>query len=208
MKAIVRTKYGPPDALQFTEVEKSTPKDNEVLIKVRAASVNPLDLFTMRGAPLIRLIPGLRTPKGKRLGVDVAGQVEAVDRNVTQVKPGDEVFGLSRGAFAEYACAAEDKLALKPANISFEDAAAVPVAAITVLQGLRDKDRSSKARRFWLMAPLGVWVRLRSRLPNRSGPKSRPCAAPGMWIRRGRLAQTMSLITRGKISRRADSVTI
>jgi NADPH:quinone reductase-like Zn-dependent oxidoreductase len=79
MKAIVRTKYGPPEALQFTEVEKPTPKDNEVLIKVRAASVNPLDLFTMRGAPLIRLIPRLRTPKDKRLGVDVAGQVEAVE---------------------------------------------------------------------------------------------------------------------------------
>src|SRR5262252_1176813 len=106
MKAIVRSQYGPPDVLQFTEVEKPTPKDNEVLIKVRAASVNPLDLFTMRGAPLIRLIPGLRTPKDKRLGVDVAGQVEAVGRNVTQFKPGDEVFGVSRGAFAEYVTSA------------------------------------------------------------------------------------------------------
>jgi NADPH:quinone reductase-like Zn-dependent oxidoreductase len=147
MKAIVRTKYGPPDALQFTEVEKPTPKDNEVLIRLRAASVNPLDLFTMRGSPLIRLIPGLRTPKDKRLGVDVAGQVEAAGRNVTQFKPGDEVFGVSRGAFAEYACATEDKLALKPANISFEDAAAVPVAAITVLQGLRDKGRIQQGQR-------------------------------------------------------------
>src|SRR3989454_12236898 len=133
MKAIARAKYGPPDVLRFTEVEKPTPKDNEVLIKVRAASVNPLDLFTMRGAPLIRLIPGLRTPKDKRLGVDVAGQVEAVGRNVTEFKPGDEVFGVSRGAFAEYACATEDKLALKPANLSFEDAAAVPGAAINGL---------------------------------------------------------------------------
>ena len=139
MRAIVRAKYGPPDALQFTEVEKPIPKDSEVLIKLRAASVNPLDLFTMRGAPLIRLIPGLRVPKDQRLGVDVAGQVEAAGRNVTQFKPGDEVFGVSRGAFAEYACATEDKLALKPANISFEEAAAVPVAAITVLQGLRDE---------------------------------------------------------------------
>src|SRR2546427_933839 len=147
MKAIVRAKYGPPDALQFTEVEKPTPKDNEVLIKVRAASVNPLDLFTMRGAPLIRLIPGLRTPKDKRLGVDVAGQVEAVGRNVTEFKSGDEVFGVSRGAFAEYACATEDKLARKPATISFEDAAAVPVAGITVLQGLRDKGRIQKGQR-------------------------------------------------------------
>src|SRR5256886_4301389 len=141
MKAIVRTRYGPPDVLQFTEVEKPTPKDNEVLIKLRAASVNPLDLFTMRGAPLIRLIPGLRTPKDKRIGVDVAGQVEAVGRKVTRFKPGDEVFGVCRGAFAEYACATEDKLARKPANISFEEAAAVPVAAVTVLQGLRGKGR-------------------------------------------------------------------
>jgi len=144
MKAIVRTKYGPSDALQFRD---PTPKDNEVLIKLHAASVNPLDLFTMRGAPLIRLLPGLRTPKDKRIGVDVAGRVEAVGRNVTQFKPGDEVFGVCRGAFAEYACASEDKLARKPANISFEDAAAVPVAAITVLQGLRDKGRIQKGQR-------------------------------------------------------------
>jgi NADPH:quinone reductase-like Zn-dependent oxidoreductase len=139
MRAIVRIKYGPPEALQFAEVEKPTPTDDEVLIKVRAASLNPLDLFAMRGAPLLRLIPGLRAPKDQRLGVDVAGQVETAGRNVAQFKPGDEVFGVCHGAFAEYACATEDKLARKPGNISFEEAAAVPVAAITVLQGLRDK---------------------------------------------------------------------
>jgi NADPH:quinone reductase-like Zn-dependent oxidoreductase len=147
MKAIVRTQYGPPDVLQFAEVKKPTPKGNEVLIKLHAASVNPLDRFTMRGAPLIRLIPGLRTPKDKRIGVDAAGQVEAVGRNVTQFKPGDEVFGVCRGAFAEYACAPEDKLALKPANMSFDDAAAVPVAAISALQGLRDKGRIQQGQR-------------------------------------------------------------
>ena len=147
MKAIVRTKYGPPDALQFIEVEKPTPKDNEVLIKVRAASLNPLDFFTKRGAPLLRLIPGLRTPKDQRIGVDVAGQVEAAGRNVTQFRPGDGVFGVARGAFAEYACASEDKLALKPANISFDAAAAVPVAAITVLQGLRDKGQIQRGQK-------------------------------------------------------------
>jgi NADPH:quinone reductase-like Zn-dependent oxidoreductase len=141
MKAIVCTKYGPPDVLHFTEAAKPSPTDNEVLIKLYAASVNPLDRYTMRGAPLIRLIPGLRKPKDPRVGVDVAGRVEAVGRNVTQFKPGDQVFGVCRGAFAEYACAMEDKLALKPANLSFEDAAAVPVAAITALQGLRDKGR-------------------------------------------------------------------
>lgn len=147
MKAIVRTKYGPPVALQFMEVEKPTAKDHEALIKVRAASLNPLDLFTMRGAPLLRLIPGVRTPKDQRIGVDVAGQVEAVGRNVTQFRAGDEVFGVARGAFAEYACATEDKLALKPANISFEEAAAVPVAGVTVLQGLRDKGQIRRGQK-------------------------------------------------------------
>ncbi len=147
MKAIVRTRYGPPDVLQFMEVEKPTPRDNEVLLKIHAASVNPLDFFTMRGAPLIRLIPGVRTPKDKRIGVDVAGQVDAVGRNVTQFKPGDEVFGVCRGAFAEYACATEDRLARKPANTSFADAAAVPVAAITALQGLRDEGRIQQGQR-------------------------------------------------------------
>ncbi len=141
MKAIVCPQYGPPDVLQFTEVAKPNPKDNEVLIKVYAAAVNPLDRFFMRGAPLIRLIPGLRKPKDTRLGVDLAGQVEAVGRNVTQFKPGDEVFGACRGSLAEYVCVPEDKLALKPVNLSFEEAAAVPVAALTVLQGLRDKGR-------------------------------------------------------------------
>jgi NADPH:quinone reductase-like Zn-dependent oxidoreductase len=137
MKAIVHTQYGSPDVLQFTEVVKPTPKDNEVLIRVRAASVNPADRYMMRGVPLISRIPGLRTPKDKRMGADLAGQVEAVGRNVTQFKAGDEVFGVARGALAEYVCALEDKLALKPANSSFEDAAALPIAAITALQGFR-----------------------------------------------------------------------
>jgi len=141
MKAIVYRKYGSPDVLKCEEIEKPTAGDDEVLIKVRAASVNPLDWHLMRGKPLfVRLvIGGLRKPKITRPGRDVAGQVEAVGRNVTQFKPGDEVFGACKGAFAEYVCAIEDKLALKPANISFEDAAAVPVAALTALQGLRDK---------------------------------------------------------------------
>jgi NADPH:quinone reductase-like Zn-dependent oxidoreductase len=144
MKAIVRTHYGTPDVLQFTEVAKPTPADDEVLIKVYAAAVNPLDLFQMRGAPLLRSIPGMRTPKHQVLGVDIAGRVEAVGRNVKQFQPGDDVFGVTGfagGGFAEYVCAAEDKLALKPANSSFEDAASVPVAALTALQGLRDKGR-------------------------------------------------------------------
>jgi NADPH:quinone reductase-like Zn-dependent oxidoreductase len=141
MKAIVCTQYGPPDVLQFTEAAKPTPKDDEVLIKIHGASVNPIDQL-FRGRPYaIRMLTGLRKPKDTRIGSDVAGKVEAVGRNVTRFKPGDEVFGVCRGACAQYGCVIEDKLAPKPANLSFADAAAVPVAAITALQGLRDKGR-------------------------------------------------------------------
>ncbi len=142
MKAIVYHNYGSPDVLKLEEVPKPTPKDEEVLIRIRAASVNPLDWHYMEGTPyVVRTMSGLRKPKVTRLGVDLAGQVEAVGKNVTQFRPGDEVFGAGRGAFAEYGCANENKLALKPANTSFEAAAAAPVAALTALQGLRDKGR-------------------------------------------------------------------
>jgi NADPH:quinone reductase-like Zn-dependent oxidoreductase len=140
MKAIVYHRYGSPDVLQWEEIEKPTPGDNEVLIRVRAASVNPLDWHFMRGMPYVVRIPaGLLKPKVTGLGVDVAGQVEAVGRNVTQLKPGDEVFGSCRRAFAEYVCASESSLVMKPDNVTFEQAASVPVAAFTALQGLRDK---------------------------------------------------------------------
>jgi NADPH:quinone reductase-like Zn-dependent oxidoreductase len=139
MKAIIYTQYGPPEVLQFKEIAKPAPSDNEVLVKVHAASVNTLDL-AIRGPFVARIITGgLRKPKDQRLGVDLAGRVEAVGRNVTQFQPGDEVFGRGADAFAEYACAREDCVVLKPANLSFEAAAAVPVAALTALQGLRDK---------------------------------------------------------------------
>ncbi len=150
MKAIVRIQYGPPDVLRFTEVDTPTPKDHQVLIELRAASVNPLDVFSMRGAPLIRLIPGLRTPRHQVLGCDIAGRVHAVGGHVTQFQPGDDVFGTASfagGGFAEYVCASEGKLALKPGNISFEEAAAVPVAAITALQALRDKGRIQRGQK-------------------------------------------------------------
>ena len=139
MKAIVYTKYGPPDVLQLQEVEKPTPKDNQVLVKVHAASVNAGDYRVRRGKPfLLRLmIGGLLKPKNPRVGSDIAGQVEAVGENVKQFRPGDEVFGCARGAFPEYVLAREAYLALKPSNISFEKAAAVPVAALTALQGFR-----------------------------------------------------------------------
>jgi NADPH:quinone reductase-like Zn-dependent oxidoreductase len=144
MKAIVRTQYGSPDVLQFAEVPTPSPAGNEVLIKLCAASVNPLDLFVLQGAPWNR-IPGLRTkPKHTIIGCDIAGRVEAVGRNVTQFHAGDEVFGVTGfegKGFAEYVCTPEERLAPKPANLSFEDAAAVPIAAVTALQGLRDWGR-------------------------------------------------------------------
>jgi NADPH:quinone reductase-like Zn-dependent oxidoreductase len=140
MKAAIYTRYGPPPVVQIVDVEKPIPQGNEVLIKVRVASVNPLDWHFMRGMPyFLRIAAGLRKPKDKRLGADVAGQVEAAGKNVTQFRPGAEVFGVCHGAFAEYACASESKLVLKPDNVTFEQAASAPVAAFTALQGLRDK---------------------------------------------------------------------
>lgn len=140
MKAIVFEKYGSPDVLQLQEVAKPTPKDDEVLVKVVAAAANPLDWHRLRGAPfLVRLSEGLRKPKNIFLGADIAGQVEAVGAKVTQFKAGDAVFGdVSTGGFAEYVCTREGNLALKPANLSFVQATAVPVVAFTALQGLRN----------------------------------------------------------------------
>ncbi|MHB0965814.1 MAG: NAD(P)-dependent alcohol dehydrogenase [Bellilinea sp.] len=141
MKAIVYYKYGSPDVLKLEEVEKPAPKDDEVLVKIHAASVNAYDWhFLTADIFLIRLMAGgLLRPKNPRLGGDIAGRVEAVGKNIQQFRPGDEVFGsIGHGGFAEYAVAPERRLALKPANLSFEAAAAVPVAALTALQGLRD----------------------------------------------------------------------
>ncbi len=140
MKAIVYDKYGSPEVLKCEEVENPTPGSGEVLIKVQAASVNPYDWHFMRGLPyFVRLMAGIARPKERRLGADGAGYVEAVGRNVTQFKAGDAVFGTCRGAFAEYACAPERALARKPDNVTFEQAATVPIAGLTALQGLRDK---------------------------------------------------------------------
>ena len=143
MKAIVCTKYGSPDVLQLKEVEKPTPKDNEVLVKVHAAAVNAADLDFLRGTFMVR-IGGPLKPMYKILGSDVAGRVEAVGRNVKQFQPGDEIWGdlsypYGSGTFAEYVCVPENALRLKPASMTFEEAAAVPTAAVVALQGLRDK---------------------------------------------------------------------
>src|SRR5436190_16024541 len=140
MKAVVYTDYGSPEVIQFRDIKKPVPNDNQVLIKVRAASINPLDWHFLEGTPYIMrgMGVGLRKPKDPRLGVDMAGQVEAIGKNVTQFKPGDEVFGGRDGAFAEFVCArAERAVAPKPANITFEQEASVTIAAITELQALR-----------------------------------------------------------------------
>ena len=140
MKAILRRRYGPPDVLTCEETELPTPGGGDVLIKVRAASVNPRDWHFTTGEPyFIRIMTGLREPKDVRLGTDVAGQVEAVGSNVTQLKPGDAVFGWCPGAFAEYACTPARTLAMKPDNITFEQASSVATAALTALQALRNR---------------------------------------------------------------------
>src|SRR5216117_130188 len=147
MKAIVRDRYGSPDVLQLKEVEKPAPNDvRGVLVKIYASSVNPADRYDVRGPPfLIRLVlpmfrmgMGLRRPKEAGVGSDIAGRVEAVSNNVTQFKPGDEVYGVCNAGYAEYGTARESKIALKPANRSFEESAAVPIAGLTALQALRN----------------------------------------------------------------------
>jgi NADPH:quinone reductase-like Zn-dependent oxidoreductase len=156
VKAAVYTRYGPPDVVQITDVEQMVPKDDEVLIRVRAASVNPYDWHYMRGTPyFLRIGAGLLKPKSTRLGVDVAGQVETVGSKVTGFKPGDKVFGTCRGAFAEYACASEPSFAIKPGNVSFEQAASLPIAGLTALQSLRDRGHTQSGQKVLINGAAG-----------------------------------------------------
>jgi NADPH:quinone reductase-like Zn-dependent oxidoreductase len=148
MKAIVHDRFGPPDVLELREIEAPRAGDGDVLVRVRAASVNPADWYAMMGIPWVaRPTTGLRRPRSNRPGLDLAGVVAAVGGNVTGFQPGDEVFGNGTGTLAECVAVPEDALALKPANLSFEQAAAVPVAALTALQGLRDKGRLQPGQR-------------------------------------------------------------
>jgi NADPH:quinone reductase-like Zn-dependent oxidoreductase len=149
MKAVVYCDYGSADVLRLADIEKPAPDDDQLLVKVHAAALNPLDWHFIRGTPyLMRLQTGLRKPKAIQLGVDFAGTVEAVGRNVTQFKTGDGVFGGRTGALAQYLCVRADRaVVLKPANLTFEQAAAVPIAAMTALQGLRDKGQVRPGQR-------------------------------------------------------------
>ncbi|HXZ27652.1 MAG TPA: NAD(P)-dependent alcohol dehydrogenase [Terriglobales bacterium] len=159
MKAAVYTRYGSPDVVEIRDIEKPVPKDDEVLLKVRAAAVNPADWRLLGGVPSIfRVLFRVPTPsiaQPGRLGHDVAGVVEAVGRSVTRLKPGDAVFGGCHGALAEYACASESKLAIKPPGMTFEQAASAPVAALTALQGLRDKGHIQPGQRVLINGAAG-----------------------------------------------------
>ncbi len=156
MKAAVYSRYGPPDVVRMQEVDKPVPEDNEVLIKIHASSVNPYDWHFMRGEPYpVRLIAGLRKPKFTGLGVDVAGEVEAVGSNVTELKTGDRVFGTCQGAFAEYRCAPESSVVKMAEDVTFEQAATVGIAANTALQGLRDKGQIQRAQKVLINGAAG-----------------------------------------------------
>jgi NADPH:quinone reductase-like Zn-dependent oxidoreductase len=141
MKAIFHERYGSPDFLELREVEKPVIQDHQVLVRVHASSVNPAEWYRVMGPFFVRVGEGLRRPKSATIGADLAGRIEAVGRDVQEFQPGDEVFGTSGGSWAEYAAAREVRLVRKPANLSFEEAAVVPVAALTALQALRDKGR-------------------------------------------------------------------
>jgi NADPH:quinone reductase-like Zn-dependent oxidoreductase len=156
MQAITYHRYGAPDVLELEEVEQPVPGDDEVLVRVHAASVNPRDWHFLRGLPYVLRPIALRVPGDGGLGSDVAGRVEAVGKAVTRFRPGDEVYAhVHRGAFAEYTCVPERVLGLKPANLSFEQAAAVPLAALTALQGLRDYGRVRQGERVLIVGASG-----------------------------------------------------
>jgi NADPH:quinone reductase-like Zn-dependent oxidoreductase len=160
MKAIVQDRYGGPDVLEFSDIDQPIPNDNQVLVQVQAAGLHRGDWHAMTGLPyLIRLVVpdlGLRKPKVPVRGMDLAGRVEAVGPNVTRFQPGDEVFGWADGAFAEYAAAPEDQLAPKPANLSFEQAAAVPTSGFAALQGLRDSGEVQPGQQVLIIGAAGA----------------------------------------------------
>lgn len=205
MKAVVYHEYGSADVLRIEDVEKPTPGDDEVLIKVRAAAANPMDYHLMSGVYVMRLMSGLRKPKMTRPGADLAGEVESVGRNVTRFKPGDAVFGCARGAFAEYVCAREDKLALKPADISFEQAAAIPVAGLTALQGLRDKARVQPGQKVLINGAAGGVGTFAVQIAKSLGADvTGVCSTKGVELVRSIGADRVIDYTRGDFTRSGD----
>src|SRR5438034_10562593 len=180
MKAIVRERYGSPEVLELKDIQKPVIDDDSILVRVRAASINAYDWHMLRGSPfLVRMSKGWRRPKSSAMGVDMAGQVEAVGKNVTQFRPGDEVFGSRTGSLAEYVRAtAKSSLAPKPAGLTFEQAAAVPMAASTALQGLRDKGQIKPGQKVLINGAsggVGTFARSEER---RVGKECRPQWGP------------------------------
>jgi NADPH:quinone reductase-like Zn-dependent oxidoreductase len=212
MKAIVYEKYGSPDVLQLKEIEKPAAKDDEVLVKVLTASVNSRDWRLMRANPFfIRLMMGgLLKPKNPILGADVAGRVEAVGSNVRQFHLGDEVFGcLSRyggRTFAEYVCGGENEIALKPANLSFEQAAAVPLAAVTALQGLRDEGQIHSGQKVLINGASGGVGTFAVQIAKLFGAEVTAVCSPRNLDQARSMGQTRSLITPKKISPKMSCV--
>ena len=211
MKAVVYTEFGPPDVLQIEELDKPVPKDNEVLMKVRAASVNPYDWHMIRGTPFLMrvMMAGLRKPKDPRVGIDCAGTVEAVGKDVTQFKPGDDVFGGKSGALADYLCVpADGGIALKPANVTFEQAAGVQVAGCTALQALRDTGKVQPGQKVLINGASGGVGTFAVQIAKSMGAQvTGVCSTRNVELVRSLGALTMSSITPKRISRRATSAT-
>jgi NADPH:quinone reductase-like Zn-dependent oxidoreductase len=210
MKAIVYQKYGPPDVLQLKDVTKPVPGDDEVLVRVHAASANPADWHVMRGDPFfIRLALGPLKPKHPILGADIAGRVEAVGKDVRQFQPGDEVFGnVSQsgfGAFAEYASVPEKALSPKPARLTFEQAAAVPLAALTALQGLRDKGRIRAGHKVLINGASGGVGTFAVQIAKAFGAEvTGVCSARNVELVRSIGADRVIDYTRDEVTRRPD----
>ena len=210
MKAVVYTRYGPPGVLQLTDVPTPAPKDNEVLVRVAAVSVNRSDWETLRGTPLYSRIGGPFRPRHHILGSDIAGKVQAAGRDATLFRPGQDVFGdvlRHMGGFAQYVCVPQTTLAPMPARMIHEEAAALPQAGAIALQGIGTKDRSSAGRRCWSMVAVGARACTRSSLPSCTGPRSPGWTTRRSWSSCAHSAPTTSSTTRGKTSLRMVAAT-
>ena len=198
MKAIIRNRYGGPEVVEVAEIDRPEPDDDQLLVRVKAASLNRADRYAVTGQPLVsRPMQGMRKPKTRQLGTDYSGVVEAVGKNVSGFRPGDEVFGGRDGALAEYVCARYDRgTVLKPTSVTFEQAAAVPVAALTALQGLRDKAEFRQASGSLSRERREGSARLRCRSPKPSVPRSLRSSARRASISPARLGAITSSTTR------------